>query len=69
MENLAALMEQAPRLVEGATSLEELDAVRSDLLGRRSVIAGLQRRIGKLPPDERPRLEERSKKRGAPSPI
>ncbi len=56
MENLAALMEQAPGLVEGATSLEELDAVRSDLLGRRSVIAGLQRRIGKLPPDERPRL-------------
>ena len=56
MENLAALMEEAPGLVEGTTSLEGLDALQNELLGRRSLLAGLQRRIGRMPAEERPRV-------------
>lgn len=56
MENLTALVERAPALVEGTISLDALDAVQSDLLGRRSLVAELQRGIGRLPPKERPRL-------------
>ncbi|MCE2526682.1 MAG: phenylalanine--tRNA ligase subunit alpha [Actinomycetia bacterium] len=56
MENLAALMKEAPDLVEGTTSVKGLDALQNDLLGRRSLIAGLQRQIGKMPAGERPRI-------------
>ena len=56
MENLAALMEEAPGLAEGANTLEALDALQNDLLGRRSLIAGLQRQIGKVPAEQRPML-------------
>ena len=56
MENLAALVDEAPTLVEDAGSLEALASVESDLLGRRSLVAELQRKIGRLPAEERPRL-------------
>ena len=56
MENLTALLENAPVLVDGVNSLEALGAVESELLGRRSLVAELQRGIGKLPPEERPGL-------------
>ena len=56
MENLAALVAEAPTLVQGASSLDALASVESDLLGRKSLVAELQRKIGKLPAQERPRL-------------
>ncbi len=56
MDDLAALVEEAAALVSGVRSLEELGALENDLLGRRSRVAELQRSIGRLPPDQRPRV-------------
>jgi phenylalanyl-tRNA synthetase alpha chain len=39
--------------IAGATSLEALAEVRTAHLGKRSALAGLQRRLGGLPPDAR----------------
>lgn len=54
MESLNALLEIAPTLVNGTANLDELSEAEVELLGRRSVVAGFQRRIGKLPAEERP---------------
>ena len=54
MESLDALLEKSPSLVEGTTSLDELADVEAELLGRRSLVAEFQRKIGKLPAEERP---------------
>ncbi len=56
MENLDALMKKAPALVEGVVSLEELNTLENDMLGRRSEVAKLQRTIGRLPAEDRPRV-------------
>lgn len=56
MENLAALTDQAPALVEAVASLEELSVLEGQLLGRRSEIAKWQRNIGKMPPEDRPKV-------------
>lgn len=56
MEKLAALVTEAPTLVERTASLQELDTLESELLGKRSQVAVLQRSISKVPPDERPVL-------------
>ena len=56
MEKLVTAVKNAPALVEGTVNLDELAAVEADLLGRRSLVAELQRGIGKLPPSERPGL-------------
>ena len=54
MESLDALLEKAPSLVKGTTSLNELADAEAELLGRRSLVAEFQRKIGKLPAEERP---------------
>ncbi|MXX01366.1 MAG: phenylalanine--tRNA ligase subunit alpha, partial [Acidimicrobiia bacterium] len=54
MESLDALLENAPTLVGGTSTLEELSQAEVELLGRRSMVAEFQRGIGRLPPEERP---------------
>ena len=56
MESLDALLEKALSLVKGTTSLNELADAEAELLGRRSLVAEFQRKIGKLPAEERPAL-------------
>ena len=56
MESLVALLENAPALVKGAANLDVLAVTEAELLGRRSLVAELQRGIGKLPPAERPKV-------------
>jgi len=59
VDNLSALEEivaSAASRVEGAESIEELEVVDAELLGRRSLIAEIQRSIGSLPDDEKPRV-------------
>ncbi len=56
MESLDILKEKAPALVGGARTLDGLAKVEADLLGRRSLLAQLQREIGKRPASERPAL-------------
>ncbi len=53
---LAEVVEAAPGKLAAVDSLEELDRVEAELLGRRSVLARLQKEIGSLPPEERPAL-------------
>lgn len=51
---LETLVDQAPRRLAETRSLAELDRLEAELVGRRSLLAELQRRIGSLPPEERP---------------
>ena len=54
MENLAALTEEALKLVTNAQDLPALDAVRVDYLGKNGSITALMKTLGKLSPEERP---------------
>lgn len=54
MENLAALTEEALKLVTNAQDLAALDAVRVDYLGKSGSITALMKTLGKLSPEERP---------------
>jgi len=54
MENLAALTEEALKLVTNAQDLAALDAVRVDYLGKNGSITALMKTLGKLSPEERP---------------
>jgi phenylalanyl-tRNA synthetase alpha chain len=54
MERLDSIVEEAPGRIAGATSLEELERLDAELLGRRSVLAEVQKSIGTLDPEERP---------------
>ncbi len=56
MENLDALLNSVPSLVENADSPQDLESLENQLLGRRSQVAELQRTIGRLPAEERPRV-------------
>ena len=51
---LESLRAEAPDLIAGADTLEELDAVEQRVVGRSSPIAEIRRGLGQLPPDERP---------------
>jgi phenylalanyl-tRNA synthetase alpha chain len=50
----APLLEQAQSAVQGATALDELDAVRVKYLGRKGLLTIQLKELGKLPAGERP---------------
>ena len=52
-DELTALEADALRRIEAAASLDELDAVRQETIGKRSPIAEARKGLGKLEPDER----------------
>ncbi len=54
MQDLDAILGSASERIDGASSLEDLDAVESELLGRRSYINQQRRGLGKLDPADRP---------------
>ncbi len=54
MENLAALTEEALKLVDNATDLAGLDHVRVEYLGKKGQITALLKGLGKLSAEERP---------------
>jgi phenylalanyl-tRNA synthetase alpha chain len=54
MRELEQVVADAPIAVASATTLDQLDEAEAELVGRRSVLARLQREIGSLPADERP---------------
>ncbi|MYM62843.1 phenylalanine--tRNA ligase subunit alpha [Pseudomaricurvus sp. HS19] len=54
MENLAALTEEALKLVAEAQDLEALDHVRVEYLGKKGQITALLKSLGKLSAEERP---------------
>ncbi len=54
MSQTAPLLEQAQSAVEGATALDELDAVRVKYLGRKGLLTIQLKELGKLPAGERP---------------
>ena len=56
MEELERLRREAPARIEAASGLEELDRLEAELVGRRSVIAGIRRSLGTLSPEERRRV-------------
>jgi phenylalanyl-tRNA synthetase alpha chain len=56
MEELEMVVATAPEMVAAARTLEELEALDADLLGKRSKLMELQRSIGGLPPEEKPRV-------------
>ena len=54
MEELKTIVQSAPGRISAAETLEQLDEIEADLIGRTSVLAGLQRGMGKLPHDQKP---------------
>jgi phenylalanyl-tRNA synthetase alpha chain len=55
-QQVDAAVGAAREAIAGASSLEELDAIRSTHLGKRSALAAVQRTLGGLPPDARREL-------------
>ena len=49
-----SLTDRAVAAVDAAAGVEQLAAARPDLLGKGSALAGLRRRLGALPPEQRP---------------
>ncbi|MEX0756819.1 MAG: phenylalanine--tRNA ligase subunit alpha [Acidimicrobiia bacterium] len=54
MQELDSVVASAPQKIAATTGLEELEELEAELVGRRSVLASIQRDIGALPPAERP---------------
>jgi len=54
--DIEQLTEEARRLIEEATDLAQLDAIRIQYLGRRGKLTVLLRSLGQQPPEVRPRL-------------
>ncbi len=54
--SVQAILERALAAVAGARSTSELDEVRVRVLGRSGELTGVLRRLGALPPAERPRV-------------
>ena len=52
--NLQELLASAPRIIEAAGSIAELERIETELLGRNSPIGEARRGLGKLDPSERP---------------
>ena len=59
MEDLDAILGSAPERIDAAPGLTELDALESELLGRRSLITEQRRGLGKLDPSLRPAVGAR----------
>jgi phenylalanyl-tRNA synthetase alpha chain len=59
MHRLDETLATAPGRVTATATLAELDELEAELVGRRSVLATMQREIGSLPPDERPAAGQR----------
>ncbi|MGH9029018.1 MAG: phenylalanine--tRNA ligase subunit alpha [Acidimicrobiales bacterium] len=59
LRDAETLVEEASALVAVAGSLERLDELESELLGKRSVLAGAHRSLGSLDPSERPGAGQR----------
>jgi len=53
VEQLTELMQQAESQLNGASTLAELDDVRVHYLGKKGLITGQLKQLGKLPPEER----------------
>ncbi|MDK2816456.1 MAG: phenylalanyl-tRNA synthetase alpha chain [Moorella sp. (in: firmicutes)] len=56
LKTIAAIREAALARVAAATSSEELEAIRIQYLGKKGELTGVLRGMGKLPPEERPRV-------------
>ena len=54
MENMISLLEQAGAAVAAAGSVQELDQVRVDYLGKKGPLTALRKGLGKLTAEERP---------------
>ncbi|MGH8527060.1 MAG: phenylalanine--tRNA ligase subunit alpha, partial [Gammaproteobacteria bacterium] len=54
MLNVAEVIAQAERSIAAAQDLSTLDEVRIRLLGKKGVVTALLKRLGTLPPAERP---------------
>lgn len=54
MQELEQVVAGAPERIAAATGLQELEELEADLIGRRSVLALVQRDVGSLPAEERP---------------
>ncbi|HVR34017.1 MAG TPA: phenylalanine--tRNA ligase subunit alpha [Acidimicrobiia bacterium] len=54
MQELEQVIASAPERIAAATELQELEELEADLVGRRSVLALVQRDVGSLPAEERP---------------
>lgn len=54
MENMTSLLEQAEAAVAAANSVQELDQVRVDYLGKKGHLTALLKGLGSLSPEERP---------------
>ena len=54
MNRIEDVVASAPERIAAVTTLAELEELESVLIGRRSLLADLQREIGRLPADERP---------------
>lgn len=54
MEELHHIRDQALRAIAEANSLQEIEAVRVDFLGKKGHISGLMKSLGRLTPEERP---------------
>jgi phenylalanyl-tRNA synthetase alpha chain len=57
-EQLSQLTESALATLQGASRVEDVEAVRVKYLGKKGVLAGLLGGMGKLSPDERKRVGE-----------
>lgn len=55
-ESIEELRSSSLARIASATSLEELEAVRVDALGRKSGLTQFSREMGKLPPEDRKRI-------------
>jgi phenylalanyl-tRNA synthetase alpha chain len=56
MEALGCLEREGGDAVTGATSADDLERVRVELLGRKGRLTSILRELGQLPPEERPRI-------------
>lgn len=54
MENLAALVEEALKLIEASSDLQALENVRVNYLSKNGSITAQKKSLGKLSPEERP---------------
>ena len=54
MENLELLTSEAEKAVDQAADVASLDQVRVEYLGKKGLLTGLLKGLGKLSPEERP---------------
>ncbi|MDH3499321.1 MAG: phenylalanine--tRNA ligase subunit alpha [Acidimicrobiia bacterium] len=54
LDELEQLLTDAPERVSGSSSLDDLERLEGDLVGRRSLLSELRRSLGSVDPDQRP---------------